>query len=66
MDRAQNKDVYPDDQTLEAWADMRTEIWHELQEGASADVSEDLIDFIGTLVVMLDAWRAEISKGIGY
>jgi hypothetical protein len=65
MDRSQNKDVFPDDQTLEAWSSMRKEVWHELQEGASADVPEELIDLIGTLVVILDAWRAEIRRSPG-
>lgn len=58
----QIKNQSPDEQTLEAWENMRNEIWHELQEGASADVPDELVDDIGNLVVMLDFWRAEIKS----
>ncbi len=51
----------PDEKTLEAWENMRNEIWHDLQEGASADVPDELVDEIGNLLVMLDFWRAEIK-----
>jgi hypothetical protein len=49
----------PDKQTLQAWEDMRIEIWHELQEGACADVPDTLIDEIGELVVLLKSKNAE-------
>lgn len=52
----------PDKQTLQAWEDMRVEIWHELQEGASADVPDDLIDEIGNLVVTLETLKAEMRS----
>lgn len=48
-----------DEQTLQAWKDMRVEILHELQDGACADIPDDLMDQIGELVVMLNALKAE-------
>ena len=49
--------MFPDEKTLQAWEDMRIEVLHELQEGASADVPDTLIDTIGNLVVILNSWR---------
>ncbi len=51
-----------DVQTLRLWEEMRIEILHELQDGASADIPETLIDEIGELVVMLNAQRAETGS----
>lgn len=49
--------VSPDEQTLQAWEDMRNEIWHELQEGASADIPDATIDDLGDLIVTLEALK---------
>ncbi len=51
--------IPPEEQTLQAWEDMRIEILHELQDGGSADIPDVLVDDIGRLVVMLESWRAE-------
>jgi len=60
MGRYQHMEITsPDERTLQAWEDMRIEVLHELQEGASADVPDALVDVIGSLVVMLGSWRAE-------
>ena len=53
--------IFPDEETLQAWENMRIEILHELQEGASADVPDSYIDDLGTLVVVLASWRAQRS-----
>jgi hypothetical protein len=42
--------------TLRAWDDMRSQVWHELQDGA--DMPDEAVDFMGELVVMLKAWRS--------
>ena len=47
----QPKTAFPDEQTLRAWEDMRIDLLHELQDGASAP--DDLIDLMGQLVVIL-------------
>jgi hypothetical protein len=47
----QRSSAFPDAQTLRAWEDMRADLLHELQEGASAP--DDLIDLMGQLVVTL-------------
>jgi hypothetical protein len=58
MNRPQHvKTVFPDEQTLLVWENMRIEILHELQEGADADVPDSTIDTIGELVVTLNFWR---------
>ncbi len=63
MDRPRQMETKsPDEQTLQAWEDMRVEIWHELQEGADADVPDSLIDDIGNLVVTLASWRAKTKS----
>jgi hypothetical protein len=49
----------PDKQTLQAWEDMRIEIWHELEEGASADIPDTLVDDMSELVVILESSKAE-------
>jgi hypothetical protein len=53
--------IYTDDGTLQAWENMRIEILHELQEGASADVPDALLDDFGNLIVVLASWRAQRS-----
>lgn len=65
MDPSKRKvNFYPDEQTFEAWEDMRNEVWHELQDGASADVPESLMDIIGNLIVTLNSWRALYKPAI--
>ena len=60
MGRSQHVEpISPDEQTLQAWEDMRIEILHELQDGGSADIPDSLVDIIGRLVVVLESWRAE-------
>jgi hypothetical protein len=54
--------TYPDEQTLQAWKDMRLEILHELQEGASTDIPDALIDQIAELAVVLNSLRAETES----
>jgi predicted Zn-dependent protease with MMP-like domain len=51
--------MIPDEETLQAWENMRIEILHELQEGAIADVPDAYLDEIGNLVVIIESWRAE-------
>ncbi len=51
--------IFPDEETLQAWKNMRIEILHELQEGAIKDVPDSYIDDLGTLVVVLASWRAQ-------
>jgi hypothetical protein len=51
--------IFPDEETLQAWENMRIEILHELQEGASADVPDTCLDDIGSLLVVLESWRAQ-------
>jgi hypothetical protein len=55
----QKEAMLPDERTFQAWEDMRIEVLHELQEGASTDVPDSLVDDIGTLVVTLESWRTE-------
>ena len=58
MDRQQAQGPnLSDDETFQAWENMRVEILHELQEGASADIPDSDLDDIGILVVILTAWR---------
>lgn len=60
MDAIQHKEAtFPDEQTFQAWEDMRIEVLHELQEGASTDVPDSLVDDMGSLVVTLESWRAK-------
>ena len=51
--------IFPDEETLQAWENMRIEVLHELQEGASADVPDSYVDDLGILVVVLASWRAQ-------
>lgn len=57
--RLPQEDIYPDEETLQAWENMRIEILHELQEGASADVPDSYLDDIGNLIVRLTSWKAQ-------
>ena len=52
--------IFPDEGTLQTWENMRIEVLHELQEGASADVPDILLDIFRSLVVVLASWRAAI------
>lgn len=47
--------AFPDELTFQVLKDMRDEVLHELQEGA--DVPDSLVDIMGNLAAMLDAWR---------
>jgi len=44
----------PDERTLQAWEDMRTETLHELQDGAI--VADESIETLGNLLVALESW----------
>jgi hypothetical protein len=50
----------PDEITLQAWEDMRSEVLHELQDGG--DVPDALIDILGNVATMLDSWRAALKS----
>ena len=50
--------TYPDRDTLRTWENMRKEILHDLQEGASADIPDSEIDEVGILVAELDTIQA--------
>lgn len=52
----------PDERNFQVWEDMRLEILHDLQDGASEDVPDSLVDSIGFLVVDLQPWRTEKNK----
>ena len=63
MDTFQQKEASdPDERTFQAWEDMRLEVLHDLQDGASEDVPDSLVDSIGFLVVDLESWRKERKK----
>lgn len=49
----------PDQETLRTWENMRKEVLHDLQEGASAEVPDSEIEEVGTLVVELADYRAQ-------
>jgi hypothetical protein len=51
--------TFPDEETLQAWENMRVEVLHELQDGASADIPDSYLDELGTLVAVLDSNRAK-------
>jgi len=60
MERQSTQDVIDsDEETLQAWENMRTEVLHELQEGASAEVPDEELDNIGNLVVTLTSLRTQ-------
>ena len=44
----------PDERTLQAWEDMRSETLHDLQDGAI--VAAELIESLGSLMVALESW----------
>jgi hypothetical protein len=57
MDYGQQVEAaFPDESTLRAWEDMRSEVLHEIQEGA--DVPDALIDSIAELAAKLRTWRS--------
>jgi hypothetical protein len=58
MNHLPPQDAYPDEDTLQAWENMRIEILHELQDGGSTDVPDSDIDVLGTLVPVLESTRA--------
>jgi hypothetical protein len=57
--RLPNEPTFPDQDTLRTWENMRKEILHDLQEGASADVPDSEIDEVGILVVELESIQAQ-------
>ena len=59
MNRLPPQDAYPDEETLQAWENMRLEVLHELQDGASADVPDAYLDVRGTLVPVLANTRTQ-------
>ena len=57
MDNGQQVEAaFPDESTLQAWEDMRSEVLHELQEGA--EVTDAMIESIAELAAKLGAWRS--------
>jgi hypothetical protein len=52
------QETFPNEDTLQAWEDMRVEVLHELQDGASADIPDSYLDELGTLVSVMAATRA--------
>ena len=57
MDYGQQVEAaFPDESTLQAWEDMRSEVLHELQDGA--EVPDALIDSMAELAAKLRAWRS--------
>ena len=57
MDHNQQAEVaFPEDPTLQAWEDMRSEVLHELQDGA--EIPDALIDSIAELAAKLRTWRS--------
>ena len=59
MSQVNPQNAIPDEDTLQAWEDMRSEILHELQDGASADIPDAVIDQLGTLVAMINTTRSK-------
>ena len=55
----QTSTTNPDERNFQVWEDMRLEVLHDLQDGASEDVPDSLVDSIGFLVVDLQSWRKE-------
>lgn len=49
--RYPQENTFPDKETLLAWENMRIEVLHELQEGASADVPDSYLNHLGNLVI---------------
>jgi hypothetical protein len=45
-----------DESTLRTWEDMRSQVLHEMQEGAA--VPDEAIDLMAELAVMLKVWRS--------
>jgi hypothetical protein len=61
MDRPQSQEsTAPDEEMLQVWEDMRTEVLHELQDGG--EVPDALVDIIGYLATMLDSWRVALKS----
>jgi hypothetical protein len=57
MDHLQQVETaFPDESTLRVWEDMRSEVLHELQEGA--EIPDALIDSIAELAAKLRTWRS--------
>lgn len=57
MSQVAPQNALPDEDTLQVWEDMRSEILHELQDGASADIPDSVIDELGTLVAVMTTTR---------
>ena len=59
----QGATTLPDESTFRAWDDMRSEVLHELQDGA--DMPDAVMDITSELAVMLSTWwsmRAPLSS----
>ena len=57
MDHSQQAGpALPDESTLQPWEDMRSEVLHEMQEGA--EIPDALNDSIAELAVRLRTWRS--------
>lgn len=54
--------IYPDEETLQAWENMRLEVLHELQDGASADIPDASLEVFGTLVATLASSEAQMEQ----
>jgi hypothetical protein len=52
----QTEAAFPDESTLRVWEDMRSEVLHELQEGA--EISDALIDSVAELAAKLRNWHS--------
>jgi len=59
MSQQSPQETSPNEETLQAWEDMRIEVLHELQDGASADIPDSYLDELGTLVSVLATTRAK-------
>ncbi len=56
--------ISPDEETLQAWENMRIEILHELQEGGISEIPDSYLDDIGYVVVELASWRAQQKQSL--
>ena len=60
MDRSvQTATTLLDESTLRTWDDMRSEVLHELQEGAQ--VADAVVDSMSQLAVQLNRWHSMVK-----
>jgi hypothetical protein len=57
--RPQKEHLAPDEKTLWALEEMRSEVLHELQDGAGTDMPDALLDEISELLGVLQASNPE-------